>query len=168
MKKLSCIIVMSLLLAVTAVQAQAGKGSTLGVGATYWTSIDDIDVDNIEDDGFTFLASYQFWPSLIGFEVDLEVDPDKYGETAVSPEFFVVVGGTVYGAAGVGWQYWDSEFADEPFFALRAGLNLELLPGIFCDIYGTYRFSDKEDLDNDRKDIDTDTIYLGAMLRFSI
>ena len=58
--------------------------------------------------------------------------------------------------------------ADKPFFALKAGVNLELLPSTFVDISANYRFSDKEDLDDDNKDIDTDTVFLGAAFRFAL
>ena len=57
---------------------------------------------------------------------------------------------------------------NEPFFALRAGLNLELLPRIFVDISANYRFNDTAELKDEDTDIDTDTIFLGAALRFAL
>ncbi len=139
----------------------------LGLGATYWTSVDDVDVDNIDDDGFSFTASYQYWPTLLGVELNLEMMPDKYGENAFSPQAYVLFGKAIYGGAGIGIDYRDGDFAEEPFFALRAGLNLEILPAIYWDIYGTYRFNDSADLDDEKKDIDTDTVYLGTAVRFA-
>lgn len=64
----------------------------IGGGANYWTSVDDIDLDKIDDDGFSFLASYQFWPGLIGLELDLEIVPDQYGETAYAPQAYALSG----------------------------------------------------------------------------
>lgn len=160
-----CLLIALLALPISATSALADSGSTLGFGATYWTSVDDVDVHNIDDDGFSFTASYQYWPSLVGMELDMEILPDKYGETAYAPQAYVLVGRTIYAAAGVGVEYRDDSFADDPFFALRAGVNLEILPNLYCDIYGTYRFNDSADLDNEHTDIDSDTIYLGAMLR---
>lgn len=147
--------------------AMAGE-HRIGLGANYWVAMDDIDFEDVDDDGFSYLASYQYWPGLLGFEVDLEILPDKYGESAFAPQAFVLVGRSLYAGAGIGFEYRDSDFADEPFFALRAGLNLELLPGIYCDIYGTYRFNDSAELDNEATDIDSDTVFLGAAVRLSL
>lgn len=145
----------------------ADDAHRLGGGATYWTAVDDVDIDNIDDNGSSFFASYQYWPSMLGFELDLEVMPDKYGENTFSPQAFVLFGKAIYAGAGIGIDNRDGDFAEEPFFALRAGLNLEILPSIYWDIYGTYRFNDSADLDSERKDIDTDTVFLGTAMRFA-
>ena len=79
-----------------------------------------------------------------------------------------MIGRNVYGGAGIGMQYRDGDLADEPFFAFRAGLNLELLPGVWGDFYGTYRFNDANELDNENSDIDTDTVFFGAMVRLAL
>ncbi len=156
-----------LLATLTVDPAHAGDTHRLGLGATYWTAVDDVDVDKIDDDGFSFMASYQYWPTLLGVELDLEILPDKYGENSFSPQAYVLFGKAIYAGAGIGIDYRDGGFAEEPFFALRAGLNLEILPTIYWDIYGTYRFNDSADLDDEKKDIDSDTVYLGTALRFA-
>ena len=94
--------------------------------------------------------------------------PDRFGETAFAPEAYLLFGGTIYGGAGIGIQNLDGEFADEPFFALRAGLNLELLPSTYVDISANYRFNDSAQLENSRTDIDTDTVFLGAAVRVAL
>lgn len=140
----------------------------IGGGVNYWVALDDVDVSDVDDDGFSYLVSYQYWPGLLGLEVDLEILPDRFGETALAPQAFVLIGRNVYGGAGIGMQYRDGDFADEPFFAFRAGLNLELLPGVWGDFYATYRFNDSTDLDDEATDIDTDTVFLGAMVRLAL
>ncbi len=166
MKRL-CGLFCLIFLAVFASQTQAGE-HRLGGGVNYWVAVDDVDVSDVDDDGFSYLASYQYWPGLIGLELDLEILPDKYGETAVAPQAFLLVGRSLYAGAGVGLEYRDSDFADEPFFALRAGFNLEILPGLYWDIYGTYRFNDSADLDDDATDIDSDTVFLGTIIRIAL
>jgi hypothetical protein len=47
-------------------------------------------------------------------------------------------------------------------------VNLELLPKVFVDISANYRFNDTDDLKNNESDIDTDTIFLGAAVRFGL
>lgn len=157
------------LLFCTLIPLQAAE-HRLGGGANYWMTIDDIKDGDKEFDnsGLGFIASYQYWPSLIGLELDLEFLPDRFGETAMAPQGWLLVGRSIYAGAGIGITYSDSSFADQPFFGLRAGFNLELLPGIYGDIYGQYRFSDKAQLDNSDTDIDTDTVFLGAAVRLAL
>lgn len=157
------------LIVLTATGATAGE-HRIGGGANYWVSIDDIEVgDNkLDDDGIAFFGSYQYWPGLLGLEVDVEFLPDRFGESAVSPQAYLLVGKGIYGGIGIGTTYTDGEFVDEPFFALKAGFNLELLPGIYADIYGNYRFNDTADFDNDDSDIDTDTVFLGMAVRIAL
>lgn len=140
----------------------------IGGGVNYWVAVDDVDIDDVDDDGFSYLASYQYWPGLLGFEVDLEILPDRFGETALAPQAFVLLGRSIYGGAGVGIEYRDGDFADQPFFAFRGGLNLELLPGLYGDFYALYRFNDSADLDDENTDIDTDTLFFGAMVRLAL
>lgn len=144
--------------------AIADDSQRLGLGVNYWSTLDDIKSDDgeIDDDGFSIIGSYRYWPALLGVGIEAEFLPDRFGESAISPAAYVFVGKAIYAGVGIGITYSDGEFSEDPFFALRAGLDLELLPNIFLDIYGNYRFNDKADLDNSTNDIDTDTIFLGA------
>ena len=146
--------------------AMAGD-NRLGVGANYWVALDDIDSD-VDDTGFSWLLSYQHRAGIVTFELDGELLPDRFGETAIAPEAYLLIGGVIYAGAGIGIIYSDSSFADEPFFALRAGLDLELLPGLHLDVSGNYRFNDSADLKDSQRDIDTDTVFLGATVRIEL
>jgi hypothetical protein len=140
----------------------------LGVGAQYWTTVDSIDTENINDDGFSGIVSYQLIPtSMLKFEFDLEVAPDGIilpDTTAVAPEAYIIIGRGLYAGVGIGVWYADDEFMDEPFFALRAGVDLEILPSVYLDINGNYRFNNW-DYEEIKEDIDEDTITLGAIIR---
>lgn len=168
MKRLSLVTLLLLLWAAPAV-AGSGDAHRLGGGANYWVTLEDIEFDDkkVDEDGISYLISYQFWPSLLGVEFDLELLPDRFGETALAPQAYVLFGRAVYVGAGIGIIYSDSDFAEEPFFALRAGLNLELLPGLYADINANYRFNDSAELDDDERNIDTDTVFLGAAVRIA-
>ncbi len=157
------------LIVLTATSASAGE-HRIGGGANYWVSIDDIEVgDNkLDDDGIAFFGSYQYWSGLFGLEIDAEFLPDRFGESAVSPQAYLLVGKGIYAGVGIGTTYTDGDFAEEPFFALKAGFNLELLPGIYADIYGNYRFNDTADFEDDDSDIDTDTVFLGMAVRIAL
>ena len=84
-----------------------------------------------------------------------------------SPEAFVLVGGTIYAGAGVGIYYSDGVFNNSPFFMLRAGLDFAILPFLSLDINANYRFNDWSTFST-TSDLDTDTIRLGAAIRFSM
>ena len=144
--------------------ARAEGASRLGAGAYYWKALDDLD-SKFEDNGLSYYASYQYKSGLIGFEADLELQPDRFEKSAYAPQAYVMLGETLYAAAGLGILYMDGDFADNPFYAFKAGLDLELIPSVHLDINANYRFNDKADLSNDASDIDTDTVFLGAALR---
>lgn len=167
--KRSSLIALFLLLSVAPVLAGSGDPHRLGGGVNYWVTLEDIEFDdkNVDEDGISYLISYQFWPSLLGAELNLELLPDRFGESALAPQAYVLFGRAVYVGAGIGIIYSDSDFAEEPFFALRAGLNLELLPGLYADINANYRFNDSAELDDEERNIDTDTVFLGAVVRIA-
>ena len=144
-----------------------GGDHRLGLGGHYWRSVDDIDITEIDEDGFAMVVSYQYKPTLIGFQFDVEVADEQLtgkSKAVYSPQAFVIVGGLVYGGLGIGTHYTDGEFADEPFYALKAGLDFELLPHIHLDINANYRF-DNWDIDEVSEDVDTDTVTLGLVGR---
>ena len=140
----------------------------MGGGANYWVALDDLDEDDIDDNGFSYLISYQYMMEWMGLELDAELLPDRFGETAVAPAAYFLLGKTLYAAAGIGIVNSDGNFSDEPFFALRAGLNLEILPDMYLDVSANYRFNDETELEDKESDIDTDTVFLGAALRFGL
>lgn len=150
-----------------AVQPAVAQSQRIGFGAHYWVTVDDVEVDNIDEDGLSYLVSYQFGAdTMTKFELGLEVFPDGFAgttETTYAPQAFLLFGSALYGGVGVGINYADGDFADDPFYALRAGLDLELAPSLFLDINGNYQFLewDSKAFDN----IDTDTVTLGASLR---
>jgi hypothetical protein len=139
----------------------------LGGGVNYWVALNDIELDEFDDNGLSYFASYQYWPSLFGFELLGEIRPDGFGsETVYAPQAFLLVGQAIYAGIGAGINYVDSEWADDPFFALKAGLNLELVPSIYLDLSAQYRFSDFDQVGFGEGEIDTDSLFLGAAIRF--
>ncbi len=159
-------IVLILLVLILLPSAPALAGShRIGAGANYWVAIDDIKIDNIDEDGFSYLFSYQYRPTLVGLQADLEFLPDLFGENAIAPAAYLVVGSAIYAAAGVGMVSQDGDWADDPFFALKAGLDLEVLPHIYLDLSGSYRFSSEYKVNDALDKIDTDTVFLGAAVR---
>ncbi len=151
-----------------AVPTAARAEVQLGVGANYWVMLEDIDVDEVEEDGFGYLASLQLRGDLVGLGFDVEMMPERFGDDAYAGQAYLIVGKGIYGAAGIGINNIDGEFADEPFYNLRVGLNLEIVSGLYLDINANYRFNEIAEIEDEVDEIDTDTIFLGAALRISI
>jgi hypothetical protein len=154
-------------LVATAAPTDARAELRIGAGVNYWVMLDDIEVDDIDESGFSYLATLQLRGDLLGLGVDVELMPDRFGEDVYSGQAYLIVGKGIYGAAGIGIDSVDGEFADDPFFSLRLGLDLELLTGLHLDISANYRFNEKTNLDDLPDTIDTDTIFLGAALRLA-
>lgn len=138
--------------------------SRIGAGVNYWTAIDDLSSD-IDDSGFSYLISYQARSGLLSLEIDGEILPDRFGKDAYAPQAYLLVGSGIYAGVGIGIEYIDGDFEDDPFFALRAGLNLEILPQLYLDLNANYRFSGSKSWSELEQDIDTDTVFLGGAVR---
>ncbi len=170
MKKLLYTTLTALLLFCLGTTFSQAAEHRLGGGVNYWYSIDELKGDDYEFDrnGFGIIGSYQYWGGLLGVEFDLEVLPDFFDETSLSPQAFLLIGKGLYAGIGIGTTYTDGDFANEPFYALRAGFCLELLPNIYADLYTTYRFNDVTSVEETVDDIDTNTLFLGAMVRIAL
>lgn len=142
----------------------------LGLGANYWKSIDDLDADEFDEDGLSLIASVQFELAEISkIEIAVERFEEGFGgspDDVYAPQAFFILGSTIYAGAGIGGYYVDGDFLDDPFYALRAGLDLELLPNLHLDINVNYRFENWDQVNDE--DIDEDTITLGAAVRLAI
>lgn len=147
--------------------ARAESAHRLGGGVNYWVALDDIESD-VDEEGFSYLISYQYRPELLGLEADVEFLPDRFGEDAIAPQAYLVVGKALYAAAGIGIIHQDSDWADDPFYSFKVGLDLEILSGLYLDLSANYRFESKSELESSDTDIDTDTVFLGAALRFGL
>lgn len=168
MRKILLFFVVAFSLTCLAAAPAALAGHRLGAGANYWKSLSDIDVKDIDKDGFSWLASYQYVPAgIFKLEVDLEYYPNLGVDRKAfwSPEIFLLVGGTIYAGVGIGDYFNGDVFNDTPFFMLRAGVDFAILPFLFLDVNANYRFNNWEDVADD---LDTNTIRLGAAVRFAM
>ncbi len=151
---------------------RAEGNSRLGAGANYWTAVDDIDDQEFDDSGMSWLVSYQHrLAALLRVEADLEVFTDDFmgvDDTIFAPQAYLVVGMGLYAAVGTGILFSDGDFADELFYALRAGIELEIFTDMYLDLNANYRFAEGPSLSEIGHDIDGDTITLGAALRLEL
>jgi len=157
--------VFGLVLGTASVQAESGH--RIGGGVNYWVALDDLDND-FDDNGLSYLASYQYRGGLLGIQLDAEYLADLFAEDAYAPAAYLMLGSSIYAAAGVGILNYDGEWADDPFYAIKAGLDLELIPNLYLDIGASYRFDSTVDVGDAIDDIDTDTVFLGAAVRLGL
>ncbi len=156
------------LLVAAVLPLQAESGHRIGAGANYWTVIDDIDVSDIDDDGFSYNISYQYrLEGPFALDLTLEKLPDRFGEDVYAPQGYLLLGSVIYAGIGAGAIYTDGDFSDEPFYAIKAGVSLPF-PFLELDLSAHYRFNDFADLDDEDRKIDTDTVFLGGSLRLAL
>lgn len=146
----------------------ASAGSTLGGGVHYLRNLGDIKDEGYKQDSFSILGSYQLTGSLLKFEADLEYIFDYAGtdEAMWEPSAWLLAGGFIYGGAGIGIGHINDEWQDEPFYALRAGVELPL-GTLGLDLFASYRFQNDEAFE-DLTGEDLDSITFAAVLRVDL
>ena len=160
------LLVFGMLLMISTASAQ---DVSIGGGVYYQKTLGDIkDNSNFDSDAINYLAALQLGVAkYLKLEADLEFSPD-YGwkeKTLFLPQGYVLVGSLLYAGAGIGAFYYDDTWADEPFYAFRAGDNLPLGERLSIDVNANYRFMDGSALESINSD-DADNITFGAILRF--
>ena len=146
--------------------AKAGDSKfRLGLGANYWVAIEDINDQGFDNNGLSGLVTFQYVPtSFFKLELDVELRPDGFLGSTQSvwlPQTYLLLGNFIYAGAGVGMYYTDGGFQNDPFFAFRGGIDIPI--GQFhVDINANYRFEGSLD----SSDISSDTIFLGAAVRY--
>jgi len=146
------------------------RNNELGVGVHYWTTVKNIDVHNVDKNGFSYLAMYQYHYGWIGAEADLEWFQSGFGgasQDVYQPQAYLILGKVIYAAAGIGGYYSNNKLDSNPFYAFRVGLDIPVLPILHIDINANYRFENWNDLSTSGKDVNTDTITLGAAVRLA-
>ena len=146
------------------------RNNQIGVGAHYWTTVKNIDQNNIDKNGFSYLAMYQYHYGWVGVEADVEWFKSGFGgstKDSYQPQAYLILGKVIYAAAGIGGYYTDGKLADNPFYAFRVGLDIPILPILHLDLNANYRFENWNDLSTDGKKVNTDTVTLGAAARLA-
>ena len=150
---------------------QAEEYNRLGVGAHYWKAVKNIDVNDIDESGMSYLATYQLVPAwFLKLEADLEVFPDGFAgnkDTTYAPQAFALLGSWIYGGLGIGVTYADGEFAENPFYTVRAGLDLPLPLNLHLDINANYQFLTWEKIKELQKNVHSDAVTAGAAVRLA-
>lgn len=147
---------------------QAASAASIGGGVHYLRNLGDIEDNGYEPNNFSILGSFQFPVAMLTLEADVEYMFDLMGtdEGAWLPQAYALVGGMIYGGAGIGIVNADGEWADNPFYNLRAGVNLPLA-AMKLDVYATYQFWSDDQLESLTGD-DLDAVTFAGVLRFDL
>ncbi len=167
MKSKSTAICVVCLLLVASIPGTAECQGSIGGGIHYLRTLGSIkDSSEWDPDAVGFLVSYQYDLTIIKLEADLEWIPDFGGtdEALFQPHAWALVGDLIYAGAGIGIGYWDGDWQDNPFYALRVGAALKL-GSLTIDGYTSYRFQTSKVFDEVDED-DLDALTFAALLRF--
>jgi len=167
-KQPTTLLIAAMLLVTAALIGTAHAGSRIGGGVHYLHNLGDINEGNFDKNAFSILGSYQAAGPVLKMEADLEYVFDLYGtgESAWQPQAYLLAGGLIYGGVGIGASYFNGDWADDPFYLLRGGVDLPLA-GMDLDVFATYMFWNSDQF-NDISGDDWDSLTLAALLRFDI
>jgi hypothetical protein len=161
----STIVVLGLVGIATTGHAQLGLRA--GGGIHYLRTVGDIKNDPAFDkNAYNLVASAQLDLGFIRAEGDLEWVPDYggSGKSLLQPQAYALIGRFLYGGVGIGWGHFDGQWFDQPFYALRAGVDFPFGP-IHVDANANYRFLNTKVLDSiDTEDLDSITFGVIARL----
>jgi len=152
----------------------ANAGGSIGAGLHYLRNLGDITdngVNDLSQDSFSIIGSYQYDMRMFKVEGDVEYIFNYLGsdEPMWEPSAWGLIGlGTLplYAGAGIGIGYINDEWQQNPFYGLRAGVALPL-GKCKADVYATYRFQSDTDLKNLTGE-DLDSITFAGVLRFGM
>ncbi len=158
------------LFAVAILAAGASQAGThrLGGGLHFQRNLGDIEDYGFDANSFSILGSYQYDGGLLKLEGDVDYIFDYAGtdEAMWEPSAWVLLGDMIYGGGGLGIGYIDGEWQSDPFYALRAGVDIKL-SSFDVDVFGTYRFQSDEEFE-DLTGEDLDSVTFAALLRFAL
>ena len=143
----------------------------LGGGIHYLRTLGDITDDgaiDLNQNSFSLLGSGMSDLGLLKIEGQVEYIFDYVGtgHEMWVPSAWLLAGGAIYGGGGIGIGHIDGEWQTNPFYALRAGVNVPL-GGMALDGYATYLFQSDADLKNLTGE-DLDSVTFTALLRFKL
>lgn len=162
---ISAIMIVCSFLVMTVSPLQAG--TRFGGGIHYLRTLGDIkDTPGFDENAMGFMGSALLTTPLIKIEGDIEYIPN-FGidnKDMWQPQAYALIGNFIYGGVGIGIGYIDGGWQDNPFYALRAGVDF-FLAGLDLDAFASFRFQKVNDLKYSGND-DLNSITFGVLVRF--
>lgn len=158
-----------LVLLTAGLAADANAGLRVGGGIHYLRTVGELkDSPGFDENAVGLLGAAKYATALFTVEGDLEIVPDYAGsdETMWQPQAYVLIGRMMYGGIGTGVGYLGDFGWQDPFFALRAGVDFMAGP-LDLDVFASYRFQKSDDL-SDLDEDDLNSITFGALINFAV
>lgn len=164
MKRWIFCILMLLAFGVEIARAEA----SLGVGYRHFFTVDELEKP-FKENGYGGYINWRMqWTEWLGGLLELAFYEDGYAGTSnepLAPQAFLLLGGPLYLGAGVGILYSKSDFADSPFWVVRAGYEGVLTEWFLFDVTVSYEFSEWNGVNKVDERFESDTVVVGAGLR---
>src|ERR1043165_3566285 len=132
------IALLAITMAMTSARIASAGGVSLGGGIHYLHNVGSIDENGVDLDqnSMGILGSIMGSASFLKLEGQVEYIHNYLGtdEGLWIPQAWALVGSTVYADGGIGIGHFHNEWMNDPFYALRAGVNLPLGP-VGLDMY---------------------------------
>ena len=159
-----------LLLGIVGLALPVRAENSFGLGAQIYQTTDSLPKP-FEENGLAPVISYRL---DLAEPLKLQVEGVYYADEgyagsrkeSFAPQAFLLFGGDLYAGLGLGMLISDGEWSDAPFYALRAGYTIRMFPALHLDLYANYEFANWDGINELDEDLDSDTIGLGAALRF--
>jgi hypothetical protein len=158
---------------IVAAMAVPVSAAQFGAGLHYLRTLDDNNFENPSQDDFSIFGTITIPVLLVQVEGNLEWVPDYFGENLIQPAVYGKLPlGPIYGSVGIGIGYLTGEddegssygWATNPFYALRAGIDLGL-GGLAIDAFAAYRFQSAS-FGDALTDVNLDALTLAAQIKF--
>lgn len=170
MRRVLIVLLVAVFGVATAGVGSSSAGVSVGGGIHYLRNLGNIEESGIDLDknSIGILGSVMAKAAFLRLEGQAEYIGDYAGtdEAMWIPQGWALIGGALYAGAGIGIANFDGEWQNDPFYGLRAGVNLPLGP-IGLDTYATYLFWN-DDAFKDVTGEDLDSITFAALLRFNL
>jgi hypothetical protein len=170
MKRVLIVLLVAVLGVTTAGVGSSYAGASFGAGIHYLRNLGDIDESGIDLDknSIGIVGSILARAAFLNLEGQVEYITDYAGtdEGMWIPQGWALIGSMIYAGAGIGIANFDGEWQDDPFYGLRAGVNIPL-GSLGLDTYATYLFWN-DDAFEDVTGEDLDSITFAALLRFNL
>ncbi|RKZ12252.1 hypothetical protein DRQ53_03780 [bacterium] len=154
------------LIAVIGIAAPAVAAPQLGAGLHYLHTLEDFG-EGFSQHDFSIFGSVTLPVAMLRVEGDVEWIPDYLGgdNSLWQPSAYAFLPlGLIYGGAGIGIGYLDGEWASNPWYGLRAGVEFGL-GGLALDGFLSYRFQ-SANFGSEIGNLDLDALTLGAQVKF--
>jgi hypothetical protein len=142
----------------------------IGIGVNYWVALEDAVDESFDEDGLGWMISARYMATpYFGIGLEVERSPDNYvqfEEPMYCPAVYLILGKGLYAGFGVGTYFYDGDFIEDVFYALRVGVATEIVPHVILDINVNYRADEWSGIKNADDEVGTDNVILGGAVRF--